>query len=100
MQHGAATAAEAKAYDDRLGIGSINAEASIALAVHLGIFLSLLVQLVRTEVFLRNSIVESGVEVADSTIAGLRTIVLVEGQRVVVHTEPRVAVAKAPECHG
>ena len=98
-EHGAATTAQTQADDDRLGIGSLDAEASIAFRVDLRILLTRLVHLVGNEVLLRHALVEDGVEVADSAVAGLRAIVLVEGQRMVVDTQPRVLVAEVPEGH-
>ena len=98
-QHRTATSTQTEADNNRLGIGSLYAEAGITLGVNHRIFLSRLVELVGNEVFLDSSIVKLRVEVADDEVRVLRLDILVEGQRVVVHAEPRVSVTEVPEGH-
>ena len=96
-QHRTATASQSQTDNHRLGVGSHDAEAGIALAVHLRILLSGLVHHVGAEVFFDGIMVKSGVEIADDVVNLLGLILLVEGQRMVVDTQPRVAVAQIPE---
>ena len=98
-EHRAATASKTKADDDRLGIGSYHTEACIPLTVHLRILLSRLIHGAGTEIFLGGRTVKRGIEVLDGEVSLLGLVVLVEGERMVVHAQPRVAVTQIPEGH-
>ena len=98
-QYRTSTTTQTEADDNRLGIRSYHAETGIALAVNLRIFLSRLIHRIGNKVLLGFSIIKSSIEVLDSIIGLLGLIVLVERQRMVIHTQPRVAVTKVPESH-
>ena len=88
VEHCAAATTQTEAYDDRLGIRSLNAEASITLTIHHRIFLTGLVQGIGHEILLWLAVVEVGIEVTNSPIACLWPVLLVERQRMVVHAKP------------
>ena len=99
MQNCSTASTESKAYDNRLGVGSVDAETGISFRVDHGILLSGLIQFARLEVFLGNVVVKSRIEVLYCIVSFLGLEVFIVEKGMIVYTQPRVAVAEVPECY-
>ena len=87
-QHRTATSAKTKADNNRLCFWSYNTKAGITLAVYLWELLTGLIQRIGMEILFWFDIIEASIKVLDGIICLLGLVVLVERQRMVIHTQP------------